>query len=107
MFLSVSKKELSTLDFLRRISIVRHIHVYNFLILKKEDNVKAFITFFLFFCVFSVVSAQSDSWVWQNPLPQGNYLTSVQALDANHVRAAGMKGSLWTGRRIFRLLRIC
>ena len=41
------------------------------------------------------VSAATDyTWKWQNPLPTGNHLTDVSALDANNVWAVGDVGTI-------------
>jgi hypothetical protein len=44
------------------------------------------------------VSAQTvnatSGWVWQNPWPQGNNLTSVFMLDSQHIFAGAPWGSL-------------
>jgi hypothetical protein len=38
-------------------------------------------------------------WTWQNPLPQGNTLDGVSALDENNVWAVGDSGTIlhWNG----------
>jgi photosystem II stability/assembly factor-like uncharacterized protein len=43
-------------------------------------------------CISSAVQAQT-AWTWQNPLPQGNDLTDVQAIDANTAVAVGFGGT--------------
>ncbi len=40
------------------------------------------------------LASDSFQWSWQNPLPQGNGLLSVTALDSSHVWAVGMGGAI-------------
>jgi hypothetical protein len=39
------------------------------------------------FCCGAVFS--QSGWYWQNPLPQGNYLSGVSFIDANNGTAVG------------------
>ncbi len=54
---------------------------------------------FFFATLFSITiltmpaSAQVSSWQWLNPLPQGNALSDVQMIDADHVVAVGDAGT--------------
>ncbi|MCL5256437.1 MAG: hypothetical protein M1319_01400 [Chloroflexi bacterium] len=41
-----------------------------------------------------IAQAAARQWQWQNPLPQGNNLNSVYALDETHVWAVGDNGAL-------------
>src|SRR5262245_31202623 len=41
---------------------------------------------------FGNLHAQPDSWFWQNPIPQGNKLNSIFAIDGNNVFGAGECG---------------
>ena len=45
------------------------------------------------------ISTGDGTWVWQNPLPQGNTLNAVWGADANHVWAVGNGGAIlhWNG----------
>ena len=54
------------------------------------------------------VSTGDGTWVWQNPLPQGNTLNDVIFLDASHGWSVGVYGTLmatsdggvsWIGQR--------
>ena len=47
----------------------------------------------LFSCSFIAFSQQSD-WIWQNPIPQGNYLWDLQLIDANTLFATGQGGTI-------------
>ena len=51
---------------------------------------KKLIYIVLFFSPFSAFS----QWTWQNPLPQGNILTSVYFTDTNHGCAVGESGTV-------------
>src|ERR1035438_5515126 len=51
---------------------------------------KIILLFFLLFCsVFAF-----PQWTWQNPLPQGNWLTSVYFIDPNTGYAVGYCGAI-------------
>src|SRR5215467_8546088 len=39
-------------------------------------------------------SVRGSQWVWQNPLPQGNYIYQVSCVDANNGMAAGDNGTI-------------
>ena len=45
------------------------------------------------------VSTGDGTWVWQNPLPQGNSLNDAWGTDANNVWAVGWNGTIlkWNG----------
>ncbi len=40
----------------------------------------------------NAVNAQDSTWVWQNPLPQGNTLKGLFVFDANSAIAVGGPG---------------
>jgi len=42
------------------------------------------------------LSTGDGGWLWQNPLPQGNNLEAVDAIDAQHAVAAGDSGTILT-----------
>jgi photosystem II stability/assembly factor-like uncharacterized protein len=41
-----------------------------------------------------MASPQQSDWIWQNPLPQGNYLWDLQLIDANTLFAIGQGGTV-------------
>ena len=41
-----------------------------------------------------LVNATMAQWFWQNPLPQGNHLTSIRFTDANTGYAVGDYGTI-------------
>jgi hypothetical protein len=47
----------------------------------------------------SMKQCSTDSWCWENPLPQGNPLSDVWGADANNVWAVGASGTIqkWNG----------
>jgi len=47
-----------------------------------------------FLCIQLALPVWGAQWVWQNPLPQGHTLSSVQLLDDSHGWAAGRDGVL-------------
>jgi len=55
--------------------------------------IKNIIILFIWFFI-SDISYGQTSWVWQNPLPQGNDLTSVKFFDDNTGWAVGKKGTI-------------
>ena len=53
--------------------------------------------------------ASTSQWVWQNPLPTGNYLTGVDFTDSNNGTLVGIAGTImrtsdgglsWTNSRV-------
>ncbi len=54
-------------------------------------------------------SVSTSPWVWQNPLPTGNYLTGVDFTDSNNGTLVGTAGTImrtsdgglsWTNSRV-------
>lgn len=56
-----------------------------------QHKAKYFALILCFFSFFQVLNPQNavSQWTWQNPLPMGNTLTSVDFFDNNNVIAAG------------------
>src|SRR5713101_7002233 len=53
-----------------------------------------FSTFMICLITWSRVDAQTTSWQWLNPLPQGNTLLGVSFMDANAGTAVGYNGTI-------------
>jgi hypothetical protein len=43
--------------------------------------------------------ASTSQWVWQNPLPTGNYFTGVDFTDSNNGTLVGIAGTIMHKRR--------
>lgn len=48
---------------------------------------------FLFIILYSS-TIYSQGWFWQNPLPQGNYLSDIHVFDENTAISVGAKGTM-------------
>ena len=49
---------------------------------------------FLMVVFLSIIAYPQQTWHWQNPLPQGNNLNDIQAINSNIGYAAGNRGSI-------------
>ena len=49
---------------------------------------------FIAFLLLQFNTLAQDGWFWQNPLPQGNTLNDVQAINENLIIAAGQGGTI-------------
>ncbi len=54
---------------------------------------KTIIAFLIFLSITNILYAQSG-WFWQNPLPQGNRITSIKCINSNTIFAVGYFGTL-------------
>ncbi|MBN8572844.1 MAG: hypothetical protein J0M05_02930, partial [Candidatus Kapabacteria bacterium] len=59
------------------------------------------------FLAYQSLNAQNKGWVWQNPQPQGNTITSlaikpnglaIACAEAGGIIASADQGNVWTGR---------
>ena len=66
--------------------------VFNICIFKKFINMKLSISFLLF--VICINAYSQSSWIWQNPLPQGNNLKTVKFTSSNIGYACGFDGTI-------------
>jgi hypothetical protein len=48
-------------------------------------------------CTFFIatISCAGEAWIWQNPLPEGNYIEDIQVFQNNHIIAVGNAGMIY------------
>src|ERR1035438_8612212 len=63
---------------------------------KIQNQTQTMIPYKKLICILMLLSpiAAFSQWTWQNPLPQGNILTSVYFTDTNHGCAVGESGTI-------------
>ena len=49
---------------------------------------------FASFLLLQFASLAQEGWFWQNPSPQGNWLTDICIIDENNVITVGNKGTI-------------